>query len=68
MCHDPWSEDCTFPRAHHAPGFLFSHSRLDEYSNAVQDKFIAVADTNMDGQISMDEALEFNFGPNPGDG
>jgi len=47
---------------------LFSHSRLDEYSNAVQDKFIAVADTNMDGQISMDEALEFNFGPNPGDG
>lgn len=41
---------------------------FDEYSNAVQDKFIAVADTNMDGQISMDEALEFNFGPNPGDG
>ena len=41
---------------------------FDEYSNAVQNKYIAVADTNMDGKISLDEALEFNFGPNPGDG
>ncbi len=41
---------------------------FDEYSNAVQNKFVAVADTNQDGQISLDEALEFHFGPNPGDG
>jgi hypothetical protein len=41
---------------------------FDEYSNAVQNKFVAVADTNQDGQISLDEAFEFHFGPNPGDG
>ena len=41
---------------------------FDEYSNAVQNKFVAVADTNQDGQISLDEAFEFHFGPSPGDG
>jgi len=41
---------------------------FEEYSSAVQSKFIEVADTNLDGQISLDEAFEFHFGPNPGDG
>lgn len=41
---------------------------FDEYSNAVNNKFVAVADTNQDGKISLDEAFEFHFGPSPGDG
>lgn len=41
---------------------------FDEYSNAVQDKFAAIADTNQDGRISLDEAFEFHFGPSPSDG
>jgi len=41
---------------------------LEEYSNSVEDNFIDLADSNDDGQISLEEVLDFHFGPNPGDG
>ncbi len=40
----------------------------EEYSNEVQSRFIELADSNDDGQITLDEILAFHFGPNPGDG